>query len=296
MITADNRKLVADALRRRATALDGVKDGVFRDPRRCRVRSRRACRCARPKPAADCLTEPQLAAIQTIYRGPIAGGERLHPGFPFGGEADPQGWDLWITQADPPVLPPGVPNLHFAFGTQFAKYFVFDDPSWTYANFDLEGWRARTADLGKLLNATNPDLSKFRDRGGKLILWHGWSDSALSASTSIEYYEAVQRQDHDSAKLPADVHAARRRALRRWPRGRSCGLDHRARALGRAGRCAGRDHRHEDRRAGRSAARAQGMRVPTAALLNEAGDPSDKPATAAKFRAETLLAVDALVP
>ena len=96
---------------------------------------------------------------------------------------------------DPPVLPPGVPNLHYAFGTQFAKYFVFDDPNWTYANFDLADWRERTAAVGQLLNATNPDLSKFRDGGGKLILWHGWSDSALSALTSIDYYEAVQRQD-----------------------------------------------------------------------------------------------------
>ena len=194
VITADNRKLVADALKQACDGLDGVEDGVFRDPRLCQFAPENLPLC-KTEAAADCLTEPQLAAIQTIYRGPIAGGQRLHPGFPFGGEADPQGWDMWITQADPPVLPAGVPNLHFAFGTQFAKYFVFDDPSWTYANFDLEGWRARTADLGKLLNATNPDLSKFRDRGGKLILWHGWSDSALSASTSIEYYENVQRQD-----------------------------------------------------------------------------------------------------
>lgn len=194
VITADNRKLVAGALLQACDGLDGVEDGVFRDPRRCQFDPASLPVC-KAEAAADCLTEPQLAAIQTIYRGPIAGGQRLHPGFPFGGEADPQGWALWITQADPPTLPPGVPNLHFAFGTQFAKYFVFDDPNWTYANFDLEGWRARTADAGKLLNATDPDLSKFRDGGGKLILWHGWSDSALSASTSIDYYEAVRRQD-----------------------------------------------------------------------------------------------------
>jgi hypothetical protein len=194
VITADNRKLVADALTKACDGLDGVEDGVFRDPRRCEFDPTSLPLCT-AEPAADCLTEPQLAAIQTVYRGPIAGGSQLHPGFPLGGEADPQGWNLWITQMDPPVLPPGVPNLHYAFGTQFAKYFVFDDPSWTYANFDLADWRQRTAAVGQLLNATNPDLSKFRDGGGKLILWHGWSDSALTALTSIEYYEAVQRTD-----------------------------------------------------------------------------------------------------
>jgi hypothetical protein len=72
------------------------------------------------------------------------------------------------TAEAPPA--PGVPNMHFALGTQFAKYFVFDDPNWSYANFDFADWRERTTAQAQLLNATNPDLSKFRARGGKLIM------------------------------------------------------------------------------------------------------------------------------
>ena len=49
----------------------------------------------------------------------------MYPGFPFGGEDDPGDWDLWITQTNPPALGPNVPNLHYAFGTQFVKNFVF---------------------------------------------------------------------------------------------------------------------------------------------------------------------------
>jgi feruloyl esterase len=193
VITPDNRRLLAATLAETCDALDGVKDGVLRDPRRCDLDYSSLKRCE-AGPAADCFTEPQIAAIQRVYRGPIANGHYIHPGFPFGGEADPQGWDLWMTRTDPAAVP-GAPNLHYAFGTQFAKYFVYDDPSWFYTSLDLADWRQRTTALGQLMNATSPDLAKFRDAGGKLIIWHGWSDSALSALTSVDYYDAVQRTD-----------------------------------------------------------------------------------------------------
>jgi tannase/feruloyl esterase len=194
VITADNRKLVGESFRDACDSLDGVGDGLVTDPRHCKFDPASLPRCP-AEPAAACLTEPQVEAIQTIYRGPIGGGQRLHPGFPFGGEADPGGWDLWITQLQGGGLPPGVPNLHYAFGTQFAKYFVYDDPNWTYANYDFATWRERSAAAAQLLNATNPDLSKFHEAGGKLIVWHGWSDSALTALSSIDYYDSVARQD-----------------------------------------------------------------------------------------------------
>ena len=68
-------------------------------------------------------------------------------------------------------------------------------PNWSYAGYDFATWRERSAAAAQLLNATNPDLGKFRDAGGKLILWHGWSDSALTALSSIDYYDSVARQD-----------------------------------------------------------------------------------------------------
>jgi feruloyl esterase len=193
VITDDNRKLLAEGLRQSCDALDGVADGVLTDPRRCRFDPASLPVC--PGAAApDCLTREQLAAIQVVYADTVGGGDRLYPGLPFGGEADEGGWDRWITRAEPTPAP-DMPNLHFALGVQFARYFVFADPSWSYANFDFTGWRQRTARQAELLNATSLDLHRFRARGGKLILWHGWSDSALPATRSIEYYESVERRD-----------------------------------------------------------------------------------------------------
>jgi feruloyl esterase len=45
------------------------------------------------------------------------------------------------------------------------------------------------------MNADNPDLSAFRARHGKLLLWHGWVDPALNPLATIRYYEDVMQRD-----------------------------------------------------------------------------------------------------
>jgi pimeloyl-ACP methyl ester carboxylesterase len=194
LITADNRKLLANALRASCDAQDGVADGIVNDPPSCGFDPQSLPRCA-AGPAADCVTDTQLKAIETVYGGLNIGGEQLYPGFPFGGENDPGGWDLWITQTTPPALPPGQPNLQYAFGTQFAKSFVFSDPNWSYAGYDFADWRERAAPAAELLNATDSDLGKFAGHGGKLIIWHGWSDSALPATRTVEHYLAMAERN-----------------------------------------------------------------------------------------------------
>ncbi len=192
VISADNRKLLAAALRSSCDVQDGIADGILNDPRTCGFDPKSLPRCTAGA-APECLTDAQLGAIETIYRGPQVEGQRVHPGFPFGGEDDPGGWDLWITQRTPTL--PGAPNLHYAFGTQFAKNFVFADPDWSYAGYDFADWRERTADAAALLNATDADLSKFNAHGGKLIIWHGWSDSALTALRTIDYYQSLAEKN-----------------------------------------------------------------------------------------------------
>jgi feruloyl esterase len=192
-ITAHNLRLLADAVRKRCDGLDEVLDGVITDPRRCKFDPASLPICALT-PGPHCLTQKQLAAIQTIYSDLVIAGRRVYPGLPFGGEDIPGLWDRWITRADPPAAP-GIPNMHHAIATQFAKYFVFEDPSWTYASYDFSDWLERAAASGKLLDAKDPDLRKFKARGGKLLMFHGWSDPALPATRTIEYFESVANID-----------------------------------------------------------------------------------------------------
>ena len=201
VITEDNRALLARELLSACDAVDGVEDGLLEDPRECGFDPADLPRCAADQPKSDCLTAEQLRAVQAVYEGLSVNGRRLSPGFPFGGENDPLGWSGWITGIIFPV--PG-PSLQHAFGTHIYKYLVFDDPDWDYASYDFANWEEDTKAAAKLLNATDSNLSAFRDTGAKLVLWHGWSDSALPALDTIDDYEEVEAQDahvRDYARL-----------------------------------------------------------------------------------------------
>jgi feruloyl esterase len=82
--------------------------------------------------------------------------------------------------------------LQYAFGTNFFKYMVFDNPDWDIKTFSVEhDMKVADDKVGQILNATDANLKKFKDRGGKLIVYHGWSDAAIPPVNAIEYYKSV---------------------------------------------------------------------------------------------------------
>lgn len=165
--------------------LDRVKDGVIEDPRQCHFDpSPLLCKGTE---SDACLTAPQLAALRKIYAGPRnSKGESLFPGYSPGGEAEPFGWSQWITGEAPEKA------LMFAFSTQFFINIVFENPGWQFRTLDVDrDIKAADRKTAGILNATDPDLDAFRRRGGKLILYHGWSDAAIPAQNTIDYYRSV---------------------------------------------------------------------------------------------------------
>jgi feruloyl esterase len=114
------------------------------------------------------------------------------PGYSPGGEAEPGGWAAWITGVAPRK------SLMYTFGTQFFSNMVFADPAWDFKTFNLDrDWKIADEKLGADLNAADPDLKRFKARGGKLILYHGWSDAAIPAQSAINYYESVIKKMGD---------------------------------------------------------------------------------------------------
>jgi hypothetical protein len=167
-------------------AVDGTKDGLIKDPARCRFDP--ASLLCQGGESDKCLTAPQLAALKKLYAGArTSDGRQVFPGYPPGGEAQPDGWQPWITGPAPEK------SLMYAFSTQFFKNMVFNDSVWDFRTFDLDrDTKIAEQKMGPVLNATNPDLSRFKARGGKLILYHGWCDAAIAAGNTINYYEAVK--------------------------------------------------------------------------------------------------------
>jgi feruloyl esterase len=192
---------------------DGIKDGILNDPRQCKFDV--ATLLCKGKKTDSCLSKEQLAAVKVIYDGPIdSKGKILYYGFPFGGETAAGGWSRWLTgglkyQADLDEFQGGVdvgdfeapvsPSAVYAFGNGIMKYFIYNDPDWTYVNYNFDNFKEDAKQAAEILNATNPDLSAFRKRGGKMILYSGWSDNAQSGLAMVGYYENVLAHDKTAA-------------------------------------------------------------------------------------------------
>src|ERR1035438_246052 len=80
----------------------------------------------------------------------------------------------------------------FGFRYYYFVSMVYGNLAWNPNAFNINSdVAAADAATGATLNATDPDLTAFRERGGKLILFHGWSDPAIAAESTINYYESV---------------------------------------------------------------------------------------------------------
>jgi len=192
-IPADKVHILADAVNNQCDALDGVKDGVLNDPRRCNFNP--DVLLCKGSDTSECFTGEQVAAVRKIWSGlRTPEGQVIYPGLVPGGETGPGGWASYITGSGPRQ------GRHSNLAVPFFKFMVFDDPSWNYMTFKFSATDGFDSDidytdakLAAVFNAVNPDLSGFKARGGKLIHYHGWSDPDITPLNSINYYESVMR-------------------------------------------------------------------------------------------------------
>jgi feruloyl esterase len=160
-------------------AKDGVRDGLIADPPRCTYDP--AVLQCKGAEGPTCLTAAQVAAVRTIYTDPVHARtkEYVYGSMPPGSELG------WEAMAGPNPYPFSVP---------FYRYLVFKDPNWDYktrpVNFDADLDRADSP-ANIVINATNPAIGAFVDRGGKLFLLGGWSDHTLGPGNNVHYYESV---------------------------------------------------------------------------------------------------------
>ena len=71
------------------------------------------------------------------------------------------------------------------------RYLAYQDANWDWRTFDLDRDTALADKKAGFINALDPNLKKFKDRGGKLVMYHGWNDTAIAPENSVNYYSSV---------------------------------------------------------------------------------------------------------
>ena len=189
--------LLQTKILKKCDAIDGVKDQIINDPMACDFTIDLLPLCPENTDRDDCFTSNQIDAIKTVYAGVYDQGIEIHPGFPFGGENEKWGWFSWIVGPNQETMRSGFPTLQFGIGTEMLKYLVFQDPDWDYSSYDFSDFSNTTGYASAYLDATSTDYSAFKKSGKKMILYHGWSDNALSALATINHYETVEKEDEE---------------------------------------------------------------------------------------------------
>jgi hypothetical protein len=164
--------------------LDGVKDGVLGDPRKCHFDP--AILLCKGKESDACLTQPQVDSMKMLYSGAHdAAGKQIFPGALPGAEDGDGGWKDWITGSEE-----GKSAAVF-FVTGYFSNMVYGQKDWDYTTVNInDAMKLAYAKTGEALDAMNPDLKPFLAHG-KLILYHGWDDPGIAALNTVNYYESV---------------------------------------------------------------------------------------------------------
>ncbi len=185
-IPAEKLPLLTKAIYEKCDALDGLKDGLIEDPRKCNFSPAKDLSVCKGADAEGCFTAAQIEALGKIYGGVRdSRGRLLFPGELVGSEPV---WPDNLIAPDKTVLPRSESQM---------KFEMLDPPpgsTWKYTMFNFDTDPPRLAGAAAQLDARNPDLTALQKRGGKIVQYSGWADQQVNPLPGIEYYETVSRR------------------------------------------------------------------------------------------------------
>ena len=215
VMPGDKLALLKDLILAQCDALDGITDGLIESPHACHFSPTRDLpRCGNDVDGPSCFTKAQVSALEKMHRGPSVKGWSIGPKFYFSGMEGYSYGDIFgvgspiydmsyylsgfpgIPSLYPDLFGIGIPSFDYALEDGNLKYLVFGDPKYQVENFNFD----KVSDVARYITvlnrqlATDPDLSEFGRRGGKLLQWHGEGDTLNSYNATREFYDAGVRQ------------------------------------------------------------------------------------------------------
>jgi feruloyl esterase len=192
VITAETSGIVHKSVLEHCGAQAGVEEGLVTDPPSCKWEPEMIA-CALGKESSDCLTEKQVSAIKRLMSPATNSKGEVLWAYPYIPGTETQ-WGAWnYFGALSPGLPPRTANLDLP--GQHMKYLADEKvrKGVDALNFNFDRDPVTLARSRRIYDATSFDLRAFKAHGGKMLMWHGWADGAISATSSIGYYEGVSK-------------------------------------------------------------------------------------------------------
>lgn len=187
LLPSEKLPLISKAAVAVCDGLDGIVDGVIADPPSCHFDP--ALLLCKGGEDDQCLTAQEVAAVKKVYAGPRnpRTGELIIAGYSPGSESPAgdvwaQGWKRYITGPKEPMR------------ADFWRYWVFNDANWDWRKFDYDHDVAFADAKLAAVNATDTNLSAFRTRGGKLLMYAGWADPTGPPMDAVQYYTSVMKR------------------------------------------------------------------------------------------------------
>jgi feruloyl esterase len=190
VLNAAAAQVVHKSVLEHCSAQAGVEEGLVTDPPSCRWQPE-MIGCAPETSGPDCLNAKQVAAIKHLMAPATdSKGEVLYA-YPYipGTETQWEGWNYF--GAPSPGYPPRFANMELP--GQYLKYLADEKirENVDVLKFDFDRDPPTLVRARKIYDANSSDLRAFKARGGKILMWHGWADGAVMATSSIGYYEGV---------------------------------------------------------------------------------------------------------
>jgi feruloyl esterase len=188
--------LLAKIIYEKYDALDGLKDNIISDPSQYVLDYNLLPVCPDGKESPNCFTSQQIRLIKSIYEGVKSGDSIIYPGLPIGSE---KGWFQYLLRRDSSVMTEGVKTPFSSLGVGVFRYFVFNDPEWDFYKYDFSDFPEDSKFASSFLDITDPDLSAFSERGGKILMCQGWADWAVSPFNTTEFYNTIKNKDKNAS-------------------------------------------------------------------------------------------------
>jgi feruloyl esterase len=170
--------IISDLIMEQCDAQDGLVDQIIQEPYSCNFSSAMITCNATTTNTTACLTPAEIDTLSLFYNDwQAANGSVLFPRFPLSASASRYG---------------EVTTAPDHFGLEYFYGFVYNNTNWDWTTFQGQ----ETVEYVDSLNTGNAaalsmDLSGFKSNGGKLIMYHGLSDTTIPTGSSIEYFQGV---------------------------------------------------------------------------------------------------------